>query len=343
MRPSPSVAIISPALASANNGNWHTAKRWARCLAPHARVSIDMKWRGASADFLIALHARRSAASIAAFAERYPERPLIVVLTGTDLYRDIAVDRDARRSLALASRLVVLQDEGLQALPPEHAAKAMTIYQSARLLRPGRRSRRHFDLALVGHLRPEKDPLTVLRALRSLPAELPVRLFHIGGDLDPQLAAEVRRLGAGDARYHPLGPLPQAATRQLIKRCHLLLLPSLMEGGANVLIEAVTSGVPVLGSDIPGNRGMLGADYPGWFPVGDAARLAELIQKAARDPRYYANLSRRCADRVSLFTPAHECAAVCSLLENEVSVEADVGLIDVKRSGRNSITRQSKK
>jgi putative glycosyltransferase (TIGR04348 family) len=315
MRPPPSVAIISPALASANSGNWHTARRWAHCLAPHARVSIDDKWRGASADLLIALHARRSASSIAAFAERHPERPLIVVLTGTDLYRDIASDESAKRSLALATRLVVLQEEGIKALPPEYAAKAMTIYQSARFLKPGRKSRRHFDLALVGHMRPEKDPLTALRALGKLPADLPVRLFHVGGDLDPQLAAEVRAEGARDARYIPLGALPQAATRQLIKRCHLLLLPSLMEGGANVLIEAVTSGVPVLGSDIPGNRGMLGADYPGWFPVGGAARLAELIAAAVRDPEYYAMLSRRCAERVSLFSPAHECADVCSLLD----------------------------
>ena len=311
----PSVAIISPALASANNGNWHTARRWAHCLAPVAQVRIEQEWRGASANFLIALHARRSAASIAAFAERHPERPLIVVLTGTDLYRDIATDAAAQRSLALASHLVVLQAEGVQALPPEYAAKTVTIYQSARPLLPGRRSRRYFDLALVGHLRPEKDPLTALRALRRLPAELPLRLFHIGSDLDPALAAEVHALGAADPRYRALGALSQATTRQRIKRCHLLLLPSLMEGGANVLIEAVTSGVPVLGSDIAGNRGMLGADYPGWFPVGDAARLAELIATAMHDPDYYASLSRRCAERVSLFLPQHECASVCRLLD----------------------------
>ncbi|MFH1869127.1 MAG: selenoneine biosynthesis selenosugar synthase SenB [Pseudomonadota bacterium] len=311
----PSVAIISPALASANNGNWHTARRWAHCLAPLAQVRIEQEWRGASVNFLIALHARRSAASIAAFAERHPERPLIVVLTGTDLYRDIAVDHSAQRSLALASHLVVLQAEGVRALPPEYAAKTVTIYQSARALLPGRRSRRHFDLALVGHLRPEKDPLTAVRALRRLPAELSLRLFHIGGDLDPALAAEVHALGAVDPRYRALGALSQAATRQHIKRSHLLLLPSLMEGGANVLIEAVTSGVPVLGSDIAGNRGMLGADYPGWFPVGDAARLAELISTAMQDTDYYASLSRRCAERVSLFSPAHECASVRRLLD----------------------------
>ena len=331
----PSVAIISPALASANNGNWHTARRWAHCLAPRARVEIAPEWRGAGADFLIALHARRSAPSIAAFAERHPDRPLVVVLTGTDLYRDIATDAAAQRSLALASRLVVLQAEGVQALPPQYASKTEVIYQSARSLLPGRRSRLHFDLALVGHMRPEKDPLTALRALRRLPADLPVRLFHVGGALDPALTAEVAALGAGDSRYHWLGALSQAATRQRLKRCHLLLLPSLMEGGANVLIEAVTSGVPVLGSDIAGNRGMLGADYPGWFAAGDAGGLAALISRAANDPGYYATLARRCAEQVSLFSPARECADVCRLLENEVSVEANVGLIDVKRSGRN--------
>lgn len=289
--------------------------RWARCLAPQARVRIEREWSEADDDLMIALHARRSASAIARFAALYPQRPLALVLTGTDLYRDIRVDAEARRSLELARRLILLQDEGRHELSAAQAAKAMVIYQSARLLRPGRKSRRYFDLALVGHQRPEKDPITAVRALLSLPAQLPVRLFHVGAALDTELAVRVAALGAEDSRYHWLGALPPAATRQRIKRCHLLLLPSLMEGGANVLIEAVTSGVPLLGSDIAGNRGMLGADYPGWFPVGDAPRLAALIASAMTDPDYYSLLARRCAERVSLFSPAHECAAVCSLLE----------------------------
>ncbi len=264
---------------------------------------------------MIALHARRSAQSIARFAEVYPQRPLVLVLTGTDLYRDIRIDPQAQRSLALATRIVVLQSEGIGELEESLAAKATVIYQSARSLLPGRRSKRHFDLVLVGHQRPEKDPLTALRALRLVPDDIPVRLFHVGAALDSELAAEVARLGAGDGRYHWLGALSQAETRQRIKRSHLLLLPSRMEGGANVLIEAVTSGVPVLGSDISGNRGMLGADYPGWFPVSDAARLADLIVRAARDTRYYSALSARCAERSTLFSPAGECAAVCRLLD----------------------------
>ena len=301
-------------MAGANNGTWHTARRWARCLAPHARVRIELDWAGADDAMMIALHARRSAPSIARFAAVYPQRPLVLALTGTDLYRDIRSDAQAQRSLDLATRLVVLQAEGLREFPPVHAAKAMVVYQSARTLRPGRRSRRHFDLALVGHMRAEKDPLTALRALRLLPADLPVRLFHVGGALDPALAGEMAHLGGRGSPQHWDRTPPQAGTRQMIKRCHLLLLPSLMEGGANVLIEAVTSGVPVLGSDIAGNRGMLGADYPGWFAPGDAEGLAALISRVATDAGYYASLSRRCAEQVSLFSPARECAAVRSLL-----------------------------
>ncbi len=300
-------------MASANNGNWHTARRWARCLSGQAQVRIELDWSGADDGMMIALHARRSAASIARYAEAHPKRPLVLVLTGTDIYRDIRSDKDAQRSLALATRLVVLEPEGLLELAPELAARATLIRQSARVLKPGTRSTRYFDLALVGHQRPEKDPLTAVRALLRIPAARPVRLFHIGGALDAKLAAEVAALGGGDSRYHWLGTLSQAATRQRVKRCHLLLLPSLMEGGANVLIEAVTSGVPVIGSDIPGNRGMLGADYPGWFPVGDDAGLARLIRRAMDEPAYYVSLSRRCAERVSLFSPDRECAAVRGL------------------------------
>jgi putative glycosyltransferase (TIGR04348 family) len=305
-----SVAIISPALASANNGNWHTARRWARCLSGQARVRIELDWSGADDGMMIALHARRSAASIARYAEAYPGRSLVLVLTGTDIYRDIRSDVDAQRSLALASRLVVLEPEGLHELGPEQAARTTVIRQSARVLKPGVRCSRYFDMALVGHQRPEKDPLTAVRALLRVPAARPVRMFHIGGALDAKLAAEVATLGGRDPRYHWLGALSQAATRQRVKRCHLLLLPSLMEGGANVLIEAVSSGVPVIGSDVPGNRGMLGADYPGWFPVGDDAGLARLIQRSMEDPAYYATLSQRCAERVSLFSRDRECAAV---------------------------------
>jgi glycosyltransferase involved in cell wall biosynthesis len=110
--------------------------------------------------------------------------------------------------------------------------------------------------------------------------------------------------------------MPHAQTRQRLKRSHLMVIASEMEGGANVIIEAVTSGVPVLASDIPGNRGMLGDNYAGYFPLGDSASLAHLIDRAATDPVFHATLASQCAERAALFTPAIERTAVREFVDN---------------------------
>ena len=102
------VLIASPALAEANNGNWQTASRWATQLRLSCHARVIGEWQGQTCDALIALHARRSAASVAAFTEANPTRPCIVVLTGTDLYRDIHDDANAQASLQRATHLVAL-------------------------------------------------------------------------------------------------------------------------------------------------------------------------------------------------------------------------------------------
>lgn len=320
----PSIVIISPALADANNGNWQTARRWANFLRQQARVSVVRAWDGSPCAAMIALHARRSADSIARYAAS-GSGGLAVVLTGTDLYRDIRSDPNARRSLQLADRLVVLQPAGLDELGPSQRAKAVVIMQSAPALRAGRPRQRTFDLLLVAHLRAEKDPLTAARALARLddPA---LRLVHIGATGDRSggsadsgggnTGAEFVAAAGRDPRIELHGALPHAATRQLIKRGRILLLPSRMEGGANVIIEAVTSGVPVIASRIGGSVGLLGADYPGLFPVGDDEALAELIRRARQEPGFLAALRQHCARRSALFDPERERDAVRALAHN---------------------------
>lgn len=269
---------------------------------------------------MIALHARRSAASIAAFAQT--GKPLAVVLTGTDLYRDIRSDDSAWRSLQLATRLVVLQAQGIEELPARLRPRALVIHQSARALSPGRPRSRTFDLALVGHLRAEKDPLTAARALARLPSPA-LRLLHAGEVPDDALGEAFRAAAAADPRIELRGPLPHAAARQLIRRSRLLLLPSLMEGGANVAIEAITSGVPVLASRIGGSLGLLGEDYPGYFAAGDDAALAGLIARCQDSPAFLDSLRLRCAARAPLFEPARERQAVRELAHNLLSKTQD--------------------
>jgi putative glycosyltransferase (TIGR04348 family) len=313
----PYILIVSPASARENNGNWQTASRWLRHLAARARVTVAQAWDETqpAPDLLIALHARRSAAPLAAFAQAYPERPSLLVLTGTDLYRDIHADPAARASLHHATALVVLQPQGLDELAPSERAKARAIYQSAPPLRPARARKDSIDVAMIGHLRDEKDPQTFMRAA-SLVTNPAVRLLHIGGALDAALGQAARSTQAAHPRYRWLGALPHMPARRLLRRCAAMAICSHMEGGANVIIEAVTSGVPVLASNIGGNRGMLGDGYAGYFPPGDAAALARLIDRLAGDLRFREKLLRQCAARRPLFSPGRERAALLDLVDN---------------------------
>lgn len=306
------VAIASPASHKENNGNWQTARRWSQFLEDAYEVSVVREWTASTPApaLLIALHARRSAASVAAAAAA--GIPVVLVLTGTDLYRDIAVDRSAQRSLELADRLVLLQPAGLRRLPPHLHGRTRVIFQSAPGLAPHQfpGNRKFHDIGMVGHLRAEKDPLTFIHAA-SLVTAPSARLVHIGGALDPALGNAAR---AAEGRHYTwLGAMSHAEARQRLKRCHAMAITSVMEGGANVIIEAVTSGVPVLASDIEGNRGMLGDDYSGYFPVGDAAALASMIDRSIADPAWYAQLRGQCARRAELFAPEAECQSVLAL------------------------------
>jgi putative glycosyltransferase (TIGR04348 family) len=304
------VTIISPATAKANNGNWQTASRWAAFLSSGYEVSIQEHWDGHPCDLMIALHARRSAGSIMRFSLAFPDRPLLVVLTGTDLYRDIGTDEQARQSLRLASKLVVLQEAGLDHLDDRSRQKACVIYQSAppAVVTHERKDKPSFDVIMIGHLRPEKDPLTYMQAAAHVTQVNPERLcmLHIGGALDAGLQEQALATQRRHPHYRWLGNLPHAETLERLAASDIMVIASRMEGGANVIIEAVNSGVPVLASDIAGNRGMLGEDYAGYFAVGDSVALAALIDHASHDAAYRRTLQEQCARRRPLFQPERE-------------------------------------
>ncbi len=310
----PLVSIVSPALAAANNGNWHTARRWSRMLAENCRTAISTQWDAQDCAALIALHARRSAQSIDAFARAHPQRPLIVVLTGTDLYRDIRSDAQAQRSLEQATHLVVLQDHGSAELRPELRAKCRVIYQSAPRLKPCPPPGRVLRVVQVAHLRDEKDPATFMRAARRLSERSDIHFEHIGDDLDSALGDAARATQADCPHYRWLGALPRPQTRRHIQHGHLLVSTSKMEGGAHVILEAAQSGTAVLASRIAGNIGMLGPDHPGYFDLGDDAALAALIVRSRDEPDFLATLRKQTLARAPLFEPAEEQRRLLDLI-----------------------------
>ena len=317
--------IVSPALADANNGNWRTARRWQQMLEAAFDVRITSTWPDAASprdDVMLALHARRSAAACQAWAEVHPGRGLGVVLTGTDLYQDLATSVDAQRSVQLAQRLVVLQERAPDALAPELRRKAQVIYQSTPSTPPVVKTDAMLRVAMVGHLRAVKSPQTLFEAAHLLAGRPDIRIDHIGdASQEPVLAAAARATMADCPGYRWLGGVPHLETLAHIRDAHVLVHTSMMEGGAHVILEAVQAGTPVIASAVDGNVGMLGADYGGYFPAGDAAALADMLQlcrDTQQDPAgsLLARLVAQCRLRAPLFEPASEEAALIGLVHS---------------------------
>ena len=303
------IALITPYGREHRNGNWHTAARWARFLreAGHT-VRTQVEWDGRGADLMLALHARRSFASIRAFAERFPTRPLLLALTGTDLYRDIHEDADAQQALELAHRIIVLQERGPDELAPHLAAKTRVIYQSAPDIARQPAPPHTFEVLVIGHLRTEKDPFRAALATAYLPEQSHIRVTHLGGALSEEMAETAEMAQNKLPRWTWAGDVPHRTALKRLARAHLLVISSVMEGGANVICEALAADVPVLASYMPGNIGMLGEDYPGYFPVGDEQALAGLLAQAESDPDFYASLRSHARQRRGLMRPEQEAS-----------------------------------
>jgi len=312
------IVIVCPANAQANNGNWRTAERWQRLLRPAFPVRIAQHWPdalAASDAVMLALHARKSAAAINAWHAQHGARGLGVVLTGTDLYPDITQDALALRSLAQAHSLVVLQAQGLQALPATHRGHARVIVQSCGQRQPLPKTDRHLRVLMVGHLREEKNPRMLMQAARLIAPEAGIRIDHIGRALEPALGREAQATMAACPHYRWLGERTHADTLRRIQRAHLLLNTSHREGGALVIAEAIRSGTPVLATRIDGHVGLLGDDYGGLVNAGDAHALTQRLlqcrdEQRSQHPGLLTAWQAQCAARTALFAPATEQTAL---------------------------------
>ena len=302
------IQIVGPAAPGSRTGNRVTAQRWQKVLRRLGHnVRVTTGYDGRDADVLIALHARKSARAVREFRKAHPKRPLIVALTGTDLYRDLPKSRPALRSLELADRLVLLQPAGRAALPREARRKARVIYQS---VEPPERRRaplpNAFEVCVIGHLRTVKDPFRTALAARCLPDSSRIRVIQIGGVLQPRMASRARDEEQRNERYQWIGEHSRAQTLHRLARARLMVISSRMEGGANVVGEAAALGIPILASRVAGNVGLLGARHPGYFEFGDTAALRDLLLRAETEPRFYRKL-RQTSERIApLFRPARE-------------------------------------
>lgn len=325
------IGIVTPAPPESRYGNRITALRWAKILRRLGHlVSLKETYDGKPYDLLVALHARKSHSSIISFQQQNPPAPVILALTGTDIYRDIRNSRRARESLDIATRLVVLQPKAIEELRPNWRDKTRVIYQSVEgrpfqtdssgksgKTKPSNtrvRSGGSFDVCVIGHLRAVKDPFRAAMAARLLPDSSTIRVLQVGGAMTEAMATRARKEMKANKRYQWLGEQSRARARRILEQSSLCVLSSRMEGGANVLSEAIAASVPILASRIDGNVGILGEDFPGYFAVGNTKQLARLLTCVETSPGYLAEL-RKWSKRLARFAdPAREKQAWSDLI-----------------------------
>lgn len=310
------IGIITPAPPRSTYGNRITAVRWARILKRLGhRVTISQEYEGQRCDLLLALHARRSYSSIERFNSEHPKSPVIVALTGTDLYRDLRKNQPAAKSLGIATRIVALQPKALEELKPKWKKKTRVIYQSAELfLGNSQPAKTNFDVCVVGHLRAVKDPFRAAMAARLLPASSQIRVLQIGQAMTTAMDRRARTEARRNGRYHWLGELSRSRTLGILAQSKLCVISSRLEGGANIMSEAIVACVPILASRISGNLGILGKDYPGLFSAGNSQQLARLLRRSECDEKFLAQLKSRVKQLAPLFDPAHEEKAWSDLI-----------------------------
>lgn len=318
------ISLVTPAGKQSRSGNRATAVRWAGILEDlgHRVTVSEPKSKSASAwkstDVMVAVHAWRSAGAIRSFSEAFPDRPLVTLLAGTDIYKyQHSHPDETLGSMDRATALVCLHDLVGNAIPERYGEKLRVIHQSASPLSgPRKPSPRWFEVCVAGHLRDEKDSLRAAYAARLAPPESKLRVIHLGKAYNAQWSRDAKAEAKSNPRYIWRGEVSAGQVRRQFARSHAMVITSVMEGGANIVSEAIVAGLPVIASGIDGNVGLLGEDYDGYFPAEDSKLLAAALQLAEEEPKFLKRLQAQCKKRQALFKPAKEKTAWRKLLKD---------------------------
>ncbi|HKK57318.1 selenoneine biosynthesis selenosugar synthase SenB [Marinobacter sp.] len=322
------IVIITPAPAGSRAGNRATAERWARLLEREGhRIHLVTEFRDEPCDLVIALHAWRSHQAVASFQDQHPQIPVIVALTGTDIYdHQYRFPRETLDSMTRADCLIGLHQRVKLDIPSKFCEKLATVLQSAD--QPGRSDDHnpddHFLVCVIGHLRDEKDSLRAALASRLLPDDSIIKVVNAGKAHSPEWEIRALEEQSANPRFEWLGEVDKPDIQALMRRSRLMVISSVMEGGANVVSEACRAGLPVIASDISGNIGLLGDDYPGYFRTGDEQDLARLLAKAEKSSGFLAELTQRVSYLAADFTPENEQASLAAAIEKARAQRAKI-------------------
>ncbi len=321
------ILYLDPALPETTSGNSSTSTRitehWRNLGHDVSSLSVRGKLPEDEAhirklitgsDLLVALHATYCHSILKIWHDLQKPVPLILIVSGTDLFEPILESGEVSTEFSWASeessRIVTLA-AGLDAYYPEvrrqeWGAKTRVIYQGAEPVKWNCQQYDPQQAVVIGHLRSVKDPLLPVRAVEILrekriqeqAALKDVRLTiqHFGKILDLNLKAQMEsaqvQLASGPVRWQWNGPVSETGIRQVMSSAPLLIMPSLHEGGANVVGKFLVSGLPIVASRVAGNTGILGEDWPALFDAGDPQALADLLLRWNLEPQFREQISR---------------------------------------------------
>lgn len=310
------VCVSSPYPLTELKGNSVTTSRIVNLLREsgiEARGSY--RFDGGAADVLISLHAVKGVEGVRDFREKMPKGRVVVLLTGTDLYQSLPEGSEAGiQNLVEADRIVVVQEAAIVRLPEEVREKVVVIPASldpisikANPVVPP------FAISVVGHPRPVKRPFLTIETVAGHPEWKDVEVWQIGEALDEESRKIAENWARKEPRYRWFGGLPRQEAMALCAKSALTVNSSILEGGANAVLEAMIMGVPVLCSRIEGNEGMLGKDYPGYF---EDSNFGEILQEIIDEKVNLAEWVRLARKRLPLFARENEAASWLELLRN---------------------------
>ncbi len=340
------ILIAPPKQPNPTQGNHVTAFRWARLLEGLGHeVTIASQpepddLAHVRPEVLIALHATHSTTLIRQAAAQFPDMPIGVIMTGTDLNVDLASTnrdrpgyRDAIESLEIATFIVLLEPASLERLREIDSclgSKTTVIPQSAAVaFESGGRDGDNvgddalagvfsvpdtFKIAVVGHLRAIKDPLAAAEAARLLPEDSRIHIIHWGAALEEEIAQQASLEMRENRRYDWIGPVSHGQSLQQLNKCDLMVLSSHFEGGPAVLSESIINGVPIIAHKITATCGLLGGDYPGFYCDANRQELADLLLKSERDSAFLELLIQRGFELRERFSEAAETKAIENLV-----------------------------
>lgn len=320
------IAIFSKATRETRSGNWVTASRWKKILRSAGyRVSIlhdESAIETCSADLLIGLHARRSAKALRVFKRVNPRGSTMVALTGTDIYRDLSPTRKrqsatATRSLNDCDRIILLQPLMAKRLRAAWRTKSSVVMMDvSKVSAPAKRKvKSSLNACVVGHLRYEKDPLRAAMAVRKLPRNSSIEVTHAGGALSDSFQYRADREMNQNENWNWLGSVEYVKVQQLMRSSDVLVNSSRSEGAPNVLFEAIGWRLPIIASKIDGHVGVLGADYQGYYKVGDTEGLQKLLVRCARDEAFYRQLVSSVDKLAKKYRPGNELKMLRKAIE----------------------------